>query len=311
MTEIDVTRTTPRAPLVDRTGFRLSWGAILAGVVVATALQITLTVLGLAIGLGTWDTGDGLRGFGIGAALWLVLTALVGLFIGGRTTGRLAGVLTRGDGALHGIVMWGVSTLLAVWMIAGGAGALLGGAFGVLGRTAAAATSGVVGAAGQVAGAAVGNVDPGSIDLEAVQREVEQVLAQTGSPALSPDSLQQAIAAVDPTADSLSNRQLAGEIAAIVRDRAGAVDREAITNVVAARTGMSRGEAEQVATRVESAVATARTQIGAELDTLGNRAVEAAGTASDAVSSAAWLTLLGLGLTVAAAAFGAASTARE
>ena len=312
MTEIDVTRTTAsRAPLLERTGFRLSWGAILAGVVVATALQVTLTVLGLAIGLGAWDPGDGMRGFGIGAGVWVLLTALVTLFIGGMTAGRLAGVLTRGDGALHGIVLWGVSSLLAVWMAASGAGALLGGAFGVLGQTAAAATSGVVGAAGQVAGAAVGNV--GDIDPAAVQQEIEQVLRQTGDPALNPDSVQAAIADVrDPaTSGRVSNEQLAGEIAATIRERAGAVDRQAIANVIAARTDMTPAEADRVAERVETAMSTARERIATGLDTLGSRAASAADTASDNLSGVAWLTLLALGLSVAAAAGGAAITARE
>ena len=312
MTEIDVTRTAAaRAPLLERTGFRLSWGAILAGAVVATALQITLTVLGLAIGLGAWDAGDGLRGFGIGAGIWLLLTALVTLFVGGMTAGRLAGVLTRGDGALHGVVLWGVSSLLAVWMAASGAGALLGGAFGVLGQTAAAATSGVVGAAGQVAGAAVGNVD--DLDPAAVQREIEQVLLQTGDPRLNPDSVQAAIGEVrDPaTSGAVSNEQLADEIASTIRERAGAVDRQAIANVVAARTGMTPAEADRVAERVESAMSSARQQIATGLDTLGSRAASAADTASDNLSGVAWLTLLALGLSVAAAAGGAAVTARE
>lgn len=311
MTEIDITRTDAHRPVVERTGFRLSWGAILAGAVVATALQMVFSVLGLAIGLGAYDVGDAARPFGIGAAVWVLLTALVTLFVGGMTTGRLAGVLTRGDGMLHGIVLWGVSALLAAWMVASGAGALLGGAFNVVGRTAAAATGGVVGAAGQVIGGAVGQA--GNVDLGALQQEVERTLEQSGVPALQPDSLQAAAAAArdDATGPGASNQQLASEIAGDIQRRAGQVDREAIVNVLAARTDMDRAEAERVATRVEGAATSLRTQVAAGLDTVAERAGDVTDQATDALSTAAWWALLALALSAGAAAFGAATTARD
>ena len=310
MTEIDVTRTHGRAPVLERTGFRLSWGAILAGAVVATALQMVLSVLGLAIGLGAWDHGDPLGRFGTGAAIWVLVTALVTLFVGGLTTGRLAGVLTRGDGMLHGVVLWGVSTLLAVWMMAGGAGTLLGGAFGVLGRTAAATAGGVVGAAGQAVGAAASQA--GDLDLATLQREVESVLVQSGVPELHPDSVQAAVADARgaATGERVSNQQLAGEIAGMIGERAGAVDRQAVANVIAARTDLDRAEADRLAERVERAATTARAQLASGIDTLRERTGEVAEGATDSLSSAAWWALLALALSAGAAAAGATMTAR-
>lgn len=137
------------APPVVGTGFRLSWGAVFAGLVVATAVQIVLTLLGAGIGFAAWEPGDSARGLGIGAGIWSILSVLVSLYVGGMTTGRLAGILTRKDGALHGILLWGLSTILTVWLLASGVTALAGGAFRMVGGVLGAAS----GAAAQTAGA--------------------------------------------------------------------------------------------------------------------------------------------------------------
>jgi amino acid transporter len=70
--------------------------------------QIVLSVLGIAIGFTIWSPGDAAQELGIGAGIWAAVAALISLFLGGVVTGRLAGVLTPGDGALHGGVMWGL-----------------------------------------------------------------------------------------------------------------------------------------------------------------------------------------------------------
>jgi hypothetical protein len=62
------------------------------------------------------------------------------LRLGGVVTGRLAGVLTPGDGALHGGVMWGLSVIVTIWLTAAGLGAVVGGAFQLVGGVAGAAT---------------------------------------------------------------------------------------------------------------------------------------------------------------------------
>lgn len=137
------------APPLVGTGFRLSWGAVFAGLVVATAVQIVLTLLGAGIGFAAWEPGESARGLGIGAGIWAIVSVLVSLYVGGMTTGRLAGILTRKDGALHGILLWGLSTILTVWLLASGVTALAGGAFRMVGGVLGAAS----GAAAQTAGA--------------------------------------------------------------------------------------------------------------------------------------------------------------
>lgn len=281
---------------------RLSWGAIFAGLLVATALQLVFGVLGAAVGLAAWDTDSG-RALGIGAAIWAALSVLIALYIGGATTGRLAGVLTRKDGILHGILVWATSLLFAVWMISSGVRSLAGATFSVFGNVAGAAAGAVTSAAGAAA------AQSGGIDLQTVRNEVEQLLRQTGVPALNPDSIAAAAerAGQSATQTPSSNEEVASEIAEMVRARAGSVDREAMINVIVARTGRSRAEAERIADRVVSLQQSASRQI----DTLQARVGETAEDVASTTSGALWIALLGMGLSLGAAVAGSAAHARE
>lgn len=138
-------------PVIEHTGFRLSWGAIFAGLIVAMVTQVVLSILGLAVGLTIWDPGDPAAALGQGTGIWIAVAALISLFAGGIVTGRLAGVLTTGDGALHGGVMWGLSVIVTLWLTASGAGMILGGAFQVVGTAAGAGYGAMGDEAAQVA----------------------------------------------------------------------------------------------------------------------------------------------------------------
>src|SRR5262245_900727 len=85
---------------------RISWGAVFAGLAVALVIQITLSILGIGIGLSTVNFENNNPGIGEvvrnSAAIWLVFTALVSLYVGGCVAGRLAGLPRRQDALLHG-----------------------------------------------------------------------------------------------------------------------------------------------------------------------------------------------------------------
>lgn len=296
-------------PSYEQTGFRFGWAAALAGIAIAVAIQMVLALLGLAIGFSWWTPGD-VGSVGMAAGIWTIVSWIVALFVGALIAGRLAGILTRGDGALHGFVVWAGATLIAAFMLLGGIGFLAGTAFDLLGRavasTASAAVSGVTGLA------TTGAAQLGGMDYESLQGELEDLLSETGRPALQPDTLE-AIAerAGQGVTGEASTERVAQRIREQIEAAAGAVDRDAVVNVIAAETGMSRREAENVATRVESLAEDARREISAGLDTLGRRAEGAAGSVAAGVGSAAWWTLLTLILGAIGAAVGGAITARS
>jgi hypothetical protein len=94
----------------DREGVqqRISWRALIAGLVIVVAIQLLLATLGAGIGLGmihqqSSNTPDAAN-FTMGAGLWWLVSNLVALLVGGYLTARLAGVGSRYDGMLHGLV---------------------------------------------------------------------------------------------------------------------------------------------------------------------------------------------------------------
>jgi hypothetical protein len=100
-----IVRTPPLEPII-------SWGAIFAGLVFIVAGSMLLTLLGSAIGVSIIDASDMEAmgaGLATGAALWILLTALVVNFIGGLLAAHLSGRMTNASGLMHGVVVWAVA----------------------------------------------------------------------------------------------------------------------------------------------------------------------------------------------------------
>ncbi len=117
-------------------GRHISWSAIMAGLVVAMISQILFTLIGIAIGAASVEPVRGansLEDFGAGAAMWWIISSLISLFLGAMTAGRLAGVVRKKDGALHGFLMWSAATVVTFLVAGTVLGGLFGGAFGALG----------------------------------------------------------------------------------------------------------------------------------------------------------------------------------
>jgi hypothetical protein len=116
----------------DRPFARISWGAIFAGAIIALATQLVLTLIGTAVGLATLnpETGQNPSGvtLGIGAGVWLVISSLVSLFLGGYIAGRLGGTF---NGWLHGLATWATVAMLTILLLTTAAGGLIGTASGL------------------------------------------------------------------------------------------------------------------------------------------------------------------------------------
>ena len=271
---------------------RISWGAIIAGAIVALVLQVMFGLLGLGIGLATVDPqGAGTpsaTALTSGAGIYAAITILLSTFAGAYTAARMAGTFSRRDSAIHGVVTWAVATLVAVWLVASGASALVSGAFGAVGSVA------------QSVGGAAGAVIPGSLDdlPPELQGQAEELLAQ-GEQQAQQTAQQVQGAAQDAAEDA---RQATGtqdtgaavrEIFAGIQTDATPDQRQAAIEVIASQAGISEQEAEARLTEFQG-------QYEAAVQELQ----QAAGAAADAVSASAFAAFVVMLLGAVVAALG-------
>jgi hypothetical protein len=130
---------------------KVSWGAVLAGVVVALVTQLILNMIGIGIGAATLSpaTGDNpsVSSFSIGAGIWWTLSGILASLAGGFAAGRLSGVPKESTGGWHGLTTWALTTLVVFFLITSAIGGIVGGTYramtDALGTTASTAGSAV------------------------------------------------------------------------------------------------------------------------------------------------------------------------
>ncbi len=265
---------------------RVSWGAIFAGAIVAVVVQFLLNLLGLGIGLTTFEfasADDSVTGFGMAQGIWAVISALIALFVGGWVAGRLAGMPRKTDGMLHGVVVWALTTLLTLYLLTTGVGRIVSGATSLLGQGLDLAAQGVTAVAPEAA-----NVIREEVDLSGIQSQAGRLLRDV---ATSPGD-----AAAD--VENAIDRTFGGN---------GPVDagnRQDLIETVAARTGMTEAEAERSVNQWERQYNQARRQVGQTVDSLRADAPDVAEDAADYVGSAALIAFFALLLGMIAAAIG-------
>jgi hypothetical protein len=112
----------------------ISWRAILAGIIVALAVDVLLTLLGFAVGLTAFEPTPGAtKGIGLGLGIWLILTSIASVFAGAYFGARVAGDPWKGDGVAHGVMVWAGFTILSLWLVGSGIGKIVSGAANVAG----------------------------------------------------------------------------------------------------------------------------------------------------------------------------------
>ena len=98
---------------------RVLWAAIIAGLVVALAIELLLSSLGIGIGASTIHAVNGTSAsagsIGIGSGIWFLLSTIVALLAAGWVAGRLAGLPRPTDGTLHGVIAWSLTSLVTVY----------------------------------------------------------------------------------------------------------------------------------------------------------------------------------------------------
>ena len=254
---------------------KVSWGAILAGVTIALASQVTLVLVGAGIGAAALDVGTstasdaGSSSLPLGAAAWSFGSVLVSTFLGAFVAARMSGRTAPASAGLHGLTTWAATTLLVLYLLTTSVGSILGGAFsgvsslvGGVGRTVA-----------QTAAPALGDANP----LDAIEARVRS----TGT---DPEALQ--ANAVDAIRSYLTG---------------GGVDaNQQAAQALAQARGIPVDQARQQVTQIEQ-------QYRAAVETAKQTATEAAAATATVVSKAALLAAAALVLGALVGWFGGRS----
>lgn len=100
-------------------GSRISWGAIVAGCVLAIALLYLLTVLGSAVGVSVSNRVEpaNLR---LGAVIWTIVTTCAALFVGGMVVSQLTVGENKWEAVVYGVIMWALLFTLLLGISATG-----------------------------------------------------------------------------------------------------------------------------------------------------------------------------------------------
>ncbi len=244
------------APL-ESSSSAVSWGPIVAGAFAASTLTFILMLLGSGLGLtmvSPWSAESaGITTFAVSTAVWLVVVQWLSSALGGYLTGRLR---TRWVGihtdetffrdTAHGFLAWALATLLIVFVL----GSALTAAIGTGVQAASTVASGA--ALGASAGASANAGTGGGTD-------VTSYFVDTLFRPADPSRLAAPGAEGDAAAAAQASRIL---IASAAAGEVSAGDKAYLSQLVAARTGLSEADAaarvDEVLGRVEQAKATAR-----------------------------------------------------
>ena len=192
-----------------------------------------------------------------GAAAWWVISSVIALGFGGYVSAWMAGIEVRKDGMLHGLITWGIATLLTIYLLSSAIGSIIGGGFSALGSTASAAGSSLKDAAQPLAQAS-------GVSPDMVQQQAQAYLqpANTDPATMSPQDAQ---------------KQVASNLATYAKGGPDApAAKEQVINIMAAQQHISHDDA---AKRFDDAQA--------KLQQSRDQAVQAAKNAADASAAAA------------------------
>ncbi len=275
---------------------RVSWGAIIAGAIVAVVVSITLNTLGVAVGASAVNLAQGstpsAASFGVGTGVWLVLSNLIALAIGAYVAAHLSGVAERSDAALHGLSVWALATLIAAVLL----GSVAGGVVSTIGSGAASIVGGTVSGMGSLLGGA-GGIVARTTSPSTLQSTAQQLIDRAKSALTSPRG--------DPA--QMTSDQRKAEIARLIgqgisNGTLSPPDSDRLAALVAAETGTTPDQAKARIDQMQQ-------QAKEEMQQAEAKARQAADTAAHAASVAAFSIfgslLLGAIVAVLAASAGA------
>src|SRR4051812_13439462 len=220
--------------------------------------------------------------------IWALIAPLIALFVGGWVAGRGSSIVSRGQGATHGLVMWGLTTVLGASIVAMVMSAVVGGVVSA-GKTVVSAGGSAIGSVASGSGNAASSL---GIDANDALGPINERLRAEGKPTITAEQLQAGTRDVAQTAL-----------------QQGRLDRETLVAALGQNTGLSRADAEQIGDRIEAQYQGASAQVQGGLHAAAEKAEAGALKAGDVTGKAFWgvfgALLMGLIAAVAGGAAGA------
>ncbi|OGT98195.1 MAG: hypothetical protein A2X80_13665 [Geobacteraceae bacterium GWB2_52_12] len=248
----------------------ISWGAIFGGVASGIAVQLVLTVLGLAAGLSAVDpqSTEPVGKIPLLAGIWTGISLILSAFTGGYIASRMSGYSRRADGVMHGMVAWGISTVIFAYVMTTSAGSMIGGAFSVVGQGARVVAGGAAATADIVA------------DSQSSQNQLESLLKGSAG----------------------GGGEISKESLAALQQRMSEGDRDGAVSVMVNQMGFTQERATQMADRGMALFGSAQN--------MPQQARDVASSAVSGVSKVSWGLFLALLLSMILGVSGGALGAR-
>ncbi len=287
---------------------RISWSAILAGVVLAMVVSLLLNLLGTAIGTASIDPieeANPMSGIGTGAGIWLVASSMISLFVGGWAAGRLA----QREGALHGLMVWASVSLITVYLVSSAVTGVVRSGLNLAGSGMSALGSGIAQVAPALGDRIQEQLRAQGIDfnLNDIQGEIETAMRQTGKPELNPDNVRQDVESAQQDAQNTARqgaqnpRQADDQLGGLmdrIKDKGDqvwdAADRQAMVNLIKARGNKTDEEANQIVDQAQASYREAYARYEELKAQAEQKAREAAEVTARRVSQAAWMLLISM-----------------
>lgn len=225
----------------------IDWAAIIGGAVIAAGVSFTLLAFGSAIGLSvvstepTWRDSSSL--LWLISGLYLVFVALCSFGLGGYATGRMRAptrippsIETEFRDGMHGLITWGLATLISAVIALGGA---------ALASRALAPASGSAGPSTSIAGEStlVDELDElfrsnravtTNADIDYARAEAARMLLKSGSRGGVSAADRNNLAALVVTYTGLDLEAAGNRVTRVINDAAYALHRARVAAVIEA-----------------------------------------------------------------------------
>ena len=250
--------------------------ALVAGLVLAIAVQLVLTNLSVAAGISylgrdtdsdsdsddSGSLGGTIKKIGFAAGLWTLITVSVALFIACLLAVKLSLISSSGLGAIVGLVIWGAYFTLLVYVSSSKVGSLIGsvmntansGLQAIMGTATAAlgakAVNDQVVSTAEAAAAAVRRELGSGLDPTSIRDSIEDYLEALKLPELDFGKIRGEFESLinDPELKAIAGSGSPLEIA----DRLRHIDRSTFANLVSNRTNLSKRDAQRLVDQMDS-----------------------------------------------------------